>query len=324
MATANDRVESIARQTNGPFCYHAGMAQGVRVLVVGYGEMGHAMEALLAAHHRVQVWQRRSAIALETAAVAADVVLFCVPTPPHAELAERLRPHLAAHAMCVTVAKGLDDSGRTAIEALASVLAAHPCGVLCGPMIAEDLRARRVGFAELGMRDAQATHRIQELFSPTALHLEPLADVTGLSWCAVLKNVYAMLFGMADELGLGDNMRGYLAVATLAELVRVLTRLGGEPTTAHTLAGLGDLVTTATSRGSHHHELGRRIARAERKGLTGEGLHSLATLTRQARFAWRDLPLFTLTARCALEGADARAAIAQHLSHRFGKIHAPR
>jgi glycerol-3-phosphate dehydrogenase (NAD(P)+) len=299
------------------------MAQGVRVLVVGYGEMGHAMEALLAAHHHVQVWQRRGAIALEAAAAAADVVLFCVPTPPHAELAERLRAHLAAHAVCVTVAKGLDDSGRTAVEALMSVLAARPCGVLYGPMIAEDLRAGRIGFAELGMRDAQAMRRVQALFARTVLHLEPHADITGLSWCAVLKNVYAMLFGMADELGLGDNMRGYLTVATLAELVSVLTQLGGDAATAGTLAGLGDLVTTATSRGSHHHELGRRIARAERTGLSGEGLHSLATITARARFAWRDLPLFTLTARCALEGADAHAALAQHLSQRFGKLPSP-
>ncbi len=300
------------------------MAQGMRVLVVGYGEIGHAMEALLAPHAELQVWHRRTAIALEAAAAPAEVVLFCVPTPPHAELAERLRAHLAAHAVCVTVAKGLDDSGRTAIEALASVLGAQACGVLAGPMIAEDLRAGRVGFAALGLRDALAARRVQALFAPTALHVEALADIAGLSWCAVLKNVYAMLFGMADELALGDNMRGYLAVASLAETATVLARLGADPATAYTLAGVGDLITTATSRGSHHHELGQRLARGERADLRGEGLHSLATLARQARFAWRDLPLFALTARCALEGADPRTALAQHLAQHFGKTHPPR
>ena len=299
------------------------MARGVRVLIVGYGEMGHAMEALLAPHHQVQVWHRRAAIALESVAAPAEVVLFCVPTPPHAELAERLRPHLARHAVCVTVAKGLDDGGRTAIEALASVLGGHACGVLCGPMIAEDLRAGRFGFAGLGMQDAGATGLLQELLLPTALHLEPLTDIAGLSWCAVLKNVYAMLFGMADELRLGDNMRGYLTVASVSEIASILSRLGADPATAYTLAGLGDLVTTATSRGSHHHELGQRIARGERAGLSGEGLHSLATLTRQARFAWRDLPLFVLTTRCALEGADPRTALAQHISQSFGKTRVP-
>lgn len=300
------------------------MAQGMRVLVVGYGEIGHAMEALLAPHTELQVWHRRAAIALEAAAAPAEVVLFCVPTAPHAELAERLRAHLAPHAVCVTVAKGLDDSGRTAVEALASVLGAQACGALGGPMIAEDLRAGRVGFAALGMRDALAAQRVQALFAPTALHVQPLADIAGLSWCAVLKNIYAMLFGMADELALGDNMRGYLAVASLAETATVLTRLGADPASAYTLAGLGDLITTATSRGSHHHELGQRLARGERAGLRGEGLHSLATLERRVRFAWRDLPLFALTVRCALEGADPRAALAQHLAQRFGKTHPPR
>ena len=35
------------------------------------------------------------------------------------------------------------------------------------------------------------------------------------------------------------------------------------------LAGLGDLITTATSAGSHHHDLGRRLARGEHAGLAG-------------------------------------------------------
>ncbi|GMW05323.1 MAG: hypothetical protein AMXMBFR8_01200 [Nevskiales bacterium] len=33
--------------------------------------------------------------------------------------------------------------------------------------------------------------------------------------------------------------------------------------TAYGLAGLGDLVATATSEHSHHHQLGRRLARGE-------------------------------------------------------------
>ncbi len=82
----------------------------------------------------------------------------------------------------------------------------------------------------------------------------------------MLKNVYAILFGVADGLELGDNMRGYLATAAMHELERIVAGLGGSAGAAHRLAGLGDLITTATSKGSHHHELGRRLAR----GDTGE------------------------------------------------------
>ena len=63
----------------------------------------------------------------------------------------------------------------------------------------------------------------------------------------ILKNVYAMVFGMADELELGDNVRGFLATATLQELDRIVLHQGGLPGTPYHLAGLGDLITTATS-----------------------------------------------------------------------------
>jgi glycerol-3-phosphate dehydrogenase (NAD(P)+) len=45
----------------------------------------------------------------------------------------------------------------------------------------------------------------------------------------VLKNVYAMLFGVADELNLGDNMRGYFAASVLEELEQIIASLGGSP-----------------------------------------------------------------------------------------------
>jgi glycerol-3-phosphate dehydrogenase (NAD(P)+) len=296
------------------------MSQRARVLIVGYGEMGHAMESLLGAHHDLTVWQRRAApVPLASAAAQAQFVLLCVPTPPHAALARELAPAMPATAICLTVAKGLDDEGRTAAEALATELGRRAHGVLCGPMIAEELRAGRPGFAMLGARATDTAGRVQALFASTALQLQPSADLTGLPWCAVLKNVYALLFGMADALGLGDNMRGYLAVAVVEELAALSAALGGERGTAYTLAGLGDLVTTATSRGSHHHELGQKIARGETAQLAGEGLHTIATLARRPRFARSDYPLFELAARCALERAPPRPELMRHIHSRFEK-----
>jgi glycerol-3-phosphate dehydrogenase len=55
----------------------------------------------------------------------------------------------------------------------------------------------------------------------------------------ILKNVYAMVFGMADELQLGDNMRGYLSVAALRELDQIVLKMGGQAGSPYHLAGLG-------------------------------------------------------------------------------------
>jgi glycerol-3-phosphate dehydrogenase (NAD(P)+) len=240
-----------------------------RVLVLGYGEMGHAMEQLLRGRHTLSVWQRhppsdQRPVNLEAEAARAAFVLFCLPTPPHFELATRLVPQLSSDTVCVTIAKGLDDDGRTAAQALEAALKGRsPVAVVYGPMISEEIRAGRPAFAQVGAASNTVRERTVTLFAGSALHLEPGEDVAGLSWCAVLKNVYGLLFGIADELKLGDNTRGYLAVSCVRELSAVVTQLGGLATSAQGLAGLGDLITTATSQGSHHHELGRRLARGE-------------------------------------------------------------
>jgi glycerol-3-phosphate dehydrogenase (NAD(P)+) len=298
------------------------MTRGSRVLVLGYGEMGHAMEALLAPRAPLRIWQRpapgRTVAPLETLAAEAEVVLLCVPTQPHRELAARLRPHLPADAICLTVAKGLDDSGATAAEVLAATLAPGAThGVLYGPMIGEELRAGRSGFAQLGLSDPGAAARAIALFAGSALHVQPGGDLIGLSWCAVLKNVYAILLGMAEGLGLGDNLRGYLVTAALAEMTTSVRALGGDPASVYALAGVGDLITTATSAGSHHHALGRQLARGERGALRGEGVHTLAVLHAHPRLPWQHYPLLAATLRCVLHGAPAHAALAQILAHPF-------
>lgn len=275
------------------------MGTGRQVLVLGYGEMGHAMQQLLGPHHALQFWDIRPlpdmpVVELDTAVPQADTVLYCVPVTPLAGLVARVVPLLAPGSISISIAKGLDADGRTAAQVLAEGCGSmHPYSVLYGPMIAEEIRAGRPAFAQLAASTPDCSSYVQDLFAGSALALEPCTDMHGMAWSSVLKNVYAMLIGVADELQLGDNVRGYLVVAALREMQAIVPAMGGAAGTAQQLAGLGDLVTTATSAGSHHHELGRQLARGER-GLSGEGIHTLAMLRRYVLFDVRACPLVQL------------------------------
>ncbi len=280
-----------------------------RVLIVGFGEMGHAMNHLLSPLHAVTVWHRahgdEAPVDLPQNATNKDFVLFCVPTSPVFELASRIRDRLSPGTLCLSIGKGLDDAGRPALLALNDALgdnADH--GVLYGPMISEEIMVDRYGFAQAGVADRQLYARVHELFAGTKLLLEFHDDPRGLSWCAVLKNVYAMAFGMADGLQLGDNVRGLIAVLALRELSALSKSLGGKPDTPVGLAGLGDLITTATSAGSHHHGLGVRLARGEREDITGEGVHSLRTIRERGLIDFERFPLFRLVERLLREPED--------------------
>jgi len=270
----------------------------MRVLLLGYGEMGHAMEYLLARRHTVRIWQRRppdGAPPLDLAQTVpdSDVVLFCLPATAHTEVARLIAPFLPrTDTLCVTIAKGLDEAARLPIDCLRAVLGPRPLAVLYGPMISEEIRDGKPAFAECGSEQPEQSDRIASLFAGSALHIETAQDLAGLSWSAILKNVYALAFGMADALELGDNVRGFLSVQALHELAFLVATLGGQTATPYRLAGLGDLITTATSRGSHHHALGQRLARGERSDLAGEGTHTLALLRQHPRVGTGTCPLF--------------------------------
>ncbi len=269
-------------------------------LILGYGEMGHAMEYLLSARHDVRIWNlgavvKGSHATLEDEVTEAHVILFCLPVNPHHEIASRIAPHLAKDSLCLTIAKGLDESGRTAAQVFENVFADKlHYGVVYGPMISEELRAGRHGFADAVLSGAADFEVMHSLFRGSTLICQQASDMHGRSWSVILKNVYAILFGVADEMKLGRNMRGHLMVAAIAELSGIVQAFGGDAHTPYSYAGLGDLVATGTSEDSHHHALGRKLARGDCADISGEGVHTLRMVEKHRLFDWRAYPLFSL------------------------------
>jgi len=277
---------------------------GKSVLILGYGEMGHAMQALLDDHHDLRIWDKfppagMKNIVLADAAPQADFVIFCLPVNPHREVAEMVASLLKPDCICISIAKGLNEAGQTAAQIFSGVFGAADIhyALLYGPMISEELRAGCYGFSQLVCSAQKICSRVQDLFSGSSLLIKPCDDVSGVSWSVILKNVYAMVFGMADELRLGDNMRGFLMTTSLSELDAIVGGMGGDAGSPYGLAGLGDLTATATSLSSHHHELGRRLARGETENISGEGVHTLQMVEQHDLFEWRSYPLFSLIKR---------------------------
>ena len=291
----------------------------LKVLILGHGRMGRAMEHLLAARHDVRIWDVDGVVkgkykTLEAEAADAQVVLFCLPVNPHHEIASRIEPHLVPGSLSLTIAKGLDESGRTAAQVFESVFTkAHHYGVMYGPMIAEELGSDQHGFADVVLSEPRDIALVESLFRGSTLVCQQASDMHGRSWSVILKNVYAILFGVADELKLGKNMRGHLMVAAMAELSGIVQTFGGQAHTPYSYAGLGDLMTTGTSEDSHHHTLGRKLVKGERSDISGEGVHTLQMVAKYRPFDWRGYPLFALAHDIVTEPATLRERVEDYL-----------
>lgn len=290
-----------------------------RVLILGHGKMGHAMEFLLAARHDVRIWNmgvvvKGSHATLEDEVAEAQVILFCLPVKPHEEITARIAPYLARDSLCLSIAKGLDESGRTAAQVFERVFAGqHHYGVIYGPMISKELAAGQHGFADVVLSPGADFEVIEDLFRGSTLICQQATDLHGRSWSVILKNVYAIMFGVSDELRLGDNMRGHLMVAAIAELSGIVQTFGGQMHTPFSYAGLGDLLTTATSAGSHHHALGQQLVRGEWSDISGEGVHTLQMVEKYRLFEWRAYPLFSLVRNIVTAPQTLRGRVDEYL-----------
>jgi glycerol-3-phosphate dehydrogenase (NAD(P)+) len=91
-------------------------------------------------------------------------------------------------------------------------------------------------------------------------------DIIGVEVGGAVKNVLAIAAGIADGLGFGANTRTALITRGLAEIIRLGVALGGKRETLMGLAGLGDLVLTATEDQSRNRRFGLALA----KGATVE------------------------------------------------------
>lgn len=290
----------------------------LRVLILGYGKMGHAMEHLLSGRHELRIWDvdgvKDRDTQLEDEVPWAQVVLFCLPVNPHHEIARRIAPCLTPDSLCLTIAKGLDESGRTAAQVFEAALGGqHRYGVVYGPMISEEIRMGQYAFADVVLSGTTDFERIQQLYRHSPLVCQQASDLHGRSWSVILKNVYAILFGVADELKLGKNMRGHLMVASIAELSGIVQGFGGQAHTPYSYAGLGDLMTTGTSEDSHHHTLGRQLVRGEWDAISGEGVHTLQMVAKYQLFDWQAYPLFSLSHDIVSAPETLQARVADYL-----------
>jgi len=166
-----------------------------RVLILGYGEMGHAMEYLLSARHQLDIWEKYptpgfQSVILEQSAPLADIVIFCLPVNPHREVITQIAPLLSNSSLCISIAKGLDEAGQTAAQIFQDVLAPwdrsrSSYGLLYGPMISEEIRAGRLAFAQFGCADRNTYQKVLTCFKHSSLFIEHTTDIPGISWSVI-------------------------------------------------------------------------------------------------------------------------------------------
>jgi len=259
---------------------------------------------------------------LADALVGADIVICAIPSCYLRAVFERAKLHVPARATIVSATKGVEQGTlRRMSQILAETLGADAVGspriaVISGPTFAREIAAGEPAAVVIAAEHMEIAEHIQHAFATPAFRLYASADVVGVEMGAALKNVIAIGAGICGGLGLGSNSVAALITRGLAEITRLSVALGGQLRTLSGLAGLGDLVLTATGDLSRNRRVGIELGQGRKLAqilaemtMVAEGVSTCRAAHQLGRERDIALPIIDQMYEVLYKGKDPRKAI---------------
>lgn len=212
-----------------------------------------------------------------------DIILFAVPSVYIRKTAMTAKAFIPDGQIIADVAKGIESGTLlTTSEIIKSIIPQAKVVVLSGPTHAEEVARDLPTTIVSASEDPKAAETVQAFFSNDVMRVYTNSDVKGVELCGALKNIIALAAGISAGLGYGDNTKAAIITRGLEEIKRLGIKMGCIPETFSGLAGMGDLIVTATSRHSRNNRFGYLIGQGydpevakQQIGMVVEGVNSI-------------------------------------------------
>lgn len=319
-----------------------------KIAVIGAGTWGIALTRMLCLNgHEIRVW---SALAseidelsssrkhknlpgmeipaaiefskdLEFVCSDSEIVLMAVPSIFVRSTARRIAPYIKKQ-IIVDVAKGIEaDTMLTMSKVISEEIPMIPIVALSGPTHAEEVACDLPTTIVAACSDIKAASYVQNVFSNPVMRVYTNTDILGVELCGALKNIIALACGCLSGLGYGDNIKAATITRGLAEMRRLGLCMGCAPETFSGLAGIGDLIVTATSVHSRNNRCGYLIGKGmsvsdavAEIGMVVEGISAITAAVELSEMYGVDLPIISAVNKVVNGGADPRSTVIELMS----------
>jgi len=294
------------------------MTQRHKIAVLGGGSFGTAIANIMAENnHDVCLWLRnqdradeinrdhinsaylpdyplnpllKASASLAESVTDCDIIFMAVPSHSCRAVAAEVAQYIGKAVIVVSTTKGIEHDGfKLMSEVLSEQLPDARIGVLSGPNLAKEIVAKQITATVIASADENLNDTIQALLHCANFRVYASSDVFGVELGGALKNVYAIMAGMAAALGIGQNTISMLITRSLAEMSRFAVQKGADPMTFLGLSGVGDLIATCSSPLSRNYRVGYKLGQGKNLdeivaelGQVAEGVNTLKLLKEQA------------------------------------------
>ena len=331
------------------------MTNSKRVGVLGAGSFGIAISNLLAHNVEVLLYCRNEILAkkissdrqhlntqlsekieitssIEKVAENCDLIVPVVPSQNFRSLIKQLAPFLKPYHILIHATKGLDLNGldidnlesnilkRDQVFSMSEVIKQETVvlrvGCFSGPNLAKEIMAGQPTATVIASRYDEVIELGKQVLDSRAFRVFGSYDIVGAELAGALKNTIALGSGILRGVGLGKNIQAMLITRGLYEMVHFGKALGSTSEAFLGIAGIGDLIATATSKNSRNFSFGYRIGQGEtyeevKNSLPelAEGLRTLKIVTFLAKTHNMNVPITQTIYRVIYEGMKVEHAI---------------
>ena len=253
---------------------------------------------------------------ISTAATDADYLIMAVPSVYTRETIKDFAPYVDRKTILISAAKGIES---TTLMTLSEVIGdemnqavkKNTVVALSGPTHAEEVARDLPTLIVCACEDTDAAVKVQQLFDGTCIRPYVNPDARGVQICGALKNVEALAVGIARGLGYGDNTCAAMITRGMEEIRRLGLAMGCREKTFFGLAGIGDLIVTATSQHSRNNRAGYLIGQGKTVeeavseiGMVVEGMNALPAAIALCEKFHMDMPLINAVRSVVIDHAQ--------------------
>ena len=248
-----------------------------------------------------------------------SIILVATPSLIFENIIQRISPKINKGAHIISCTKGIKlDPFRSMSDIISTNINSNDnqIGVLSGPNLAREIAENKVSGTVIASSSKDLINDVKEILSSGTFKIYSSDDVQGVELAGALKNIYAIICGMADSMGVGENALGLILTRSMAEMSRFAVAKGANPITFLGLAGMGDLVATCTSNLSRNYQLGYHLGNGlnlesakEKVGQVAEGIRTLEVIKNESSNLAIKMPLVDSLYNIIYESAKTKTLI---------------
>ncbi|MDB2482541.1 NAD(P)-dependent glycerol-3-phosphate dehydrogenase [Gammaproteobacteria bacterium] len=248
-----------------------------------------------------------------------SIILVATPSLIFENIIQRIVPKINKGAHIISCTKGIKlDPFRSMSDIISTNINSNDnqIGVLSGPNLAREIAENKVSGTVIASSSKDLINDVKEILSSGTFKIYSSDDVQGVELAGALKNIYAIICGMADSMGVGENALGLILTRSMAEMSRFAVAKGANPITFLGLAGMGDLVATCTSNLSRNYQLGYHLGTGlnlesakEKVGQVAEGIRTLEVIKNESSNLGIKMPLVDSLYNIIYESAKTKTLI---------------